>query len=75
MLEGEEFLDNSFLNLSVSVWLKYCINPMRNGEVTCRLVERTLPDGERKKLWALTDEAVVDYIGDFNWKMRLAAIE
>lgn len=67
--EAETYLDDSYRHASVSAWLRYCIIPMRNGNITCRPVT----DGDQKIFWALTDEAIVEYIGDFNWKTRLAA--
>ena len=75
LLEGAQYRDESFMKLSVSVWLKYCIEPLRNGEITCRKTERTLPNGEKRVFWILTDPTIVTYIGDFNWTLRLAAFE
>ena len=71
--EGDEFTDTNSFKLMVNIWKRYCIVPLRNGEIACGKKENSLPDGTHAMRWALTPQACIDYLGEMLWQQRLKA--
>ena len=69
----QEFLNSNVFTSLVTAWFKLCIQPLRQGVISCYPIERTRTDGVTEKHWILTDAAFVRYMGNLRWLLRLQA--